>query len=77
MNTLADETAEEAARRGDVEAAAGEATALCGGDARAAVMALIVANDFLERELELAHVAVSSGYSRQWHAKGRASPGSR
>lgn len=53
----------------DVEAAADEAIAICGGDARAAVKALLVANDFLERELELTRMAVSFGYSRGWHSK--------
>ncbi len=52
-----------------LEVAADEAIALCGGDARAAVIALLVANDFLERELDLTRVAVSSGFSRQWHHK--------
>ena len=51
----------------DLGAAADEAIATCGGDARAAVIALLVANNFLERELELTRVAVSSGFSRQWH----------
>jgi hypothetical protein len=51
----------------DLEAAADEAIVTCGGDARAAVIALIVANGFLERELEMTRVAVSSGFSRQWH----------
>jgi hypothetical protein len=53
----------------DYYAAVEEAIALCGGDARAAVKALLIANDFLERELELARVAVSSGFSRGWHAR--------
>jgi hypothetical protein len=38
---------------------------------RAAVKALMVINRRLERELALAQVAVSSGFSRQWHAKRR------
>jgi hypothetical protein len=50
-----------------LEEAVDEAIEACGGDARAAVIALLVANDFLERELELTRVAVSSGFSRQWH----------
>jgi hypothetical protein len=53
----------------DVEAAADESIAICGGDARAAVKALLVANDFLERQLELTRLAVSFGYSRGWHRK--------
>lgn len=55
----------------DIEAATEEAIALCGGDARAAVKALLIANSVLERELELARVAVSNGYSRGWHVKRR------
>jgi hypothetical protein len=37
----------------DVEAAADEAIEICGGDARAAVKALLAANDFLERYLRI------------------------
>jgi hypothetical protein len=44
-----------------LEAAADQAIAACGGDAREAVKALIVANEFLERELE---TQVSRGYLR-------------
>lgn len=40
-----------------LEIAADEAIAICGGDVRAALKALIVANEFLESE-------VSSGYVR-------------
>jgi hypothetical protein len=58
-----------------LEEAADEAITACGGDARAAVIALLVANDFLERELDLTRVAVSSGFSRQWHQKRGASRG--
>jgi hypothetical protein len=35
-----------------LNAAADQAIAACGGDAREAVKALIVANEFLEREIE-------------------------
>ena len=31
------------------------------------VIALLIMNDAMERELELTRVAVSSGFSRQWH----------
>jgi hypothetical protein len=44
-----------------LDAAADQAIAACGGDAREAVKALIVANEFLERELE---TQVSHGYTR-------------
>ncbi len=53
----------------DLEKAADQAIEACGGDARAAVIGLLVANDFLERELELTRVAVSSGFSRGWHRR--------
>jgi hypothetical protein len=44
-----------------LEAAADQAIAACGGDAREAVKALIVANAFLETELEKLKAAVSTG----------------
>jgi len=47
-----------------LEAAADHAIAACGGDAREAVKALIVANHFLETELERMRAAVSTGYAR-------------
>lgn len=50
--------------RSDAEqlgAVADQAIAACGGDAREAVKALIVANEFLEREIE---ENVSRGYLR-------------
>jgi hypothetical protein len=47
-----------------LEAAADQAIAECGGDAREAVKALIVANQFLETELEKLRAAVSMGYAR-------------
>jgi hypothetical protein len=48
----------------DLAAAADQAIGACGGDAREAVKALIVANHFLETELEKLRSAVSSGYAR-------------
>ena len=47
-----------------LEAAADQAIEACGGDAREAVKALIVANHFLETELEKLKSAVSPGYAR-------------
>ena len=44
-----------------LEAAADQAIAACGGDAREAVKALLIANEFLEREME---AQVSQGYVR-------------
>lgn len=51
----------------ELESAADKAIDSCDGDARAAVITLLTANRFLERELKLARVAVSSGFSRGWH----------
>jgi hypothetical protein len=48
----------------DLEAAANQAIAACGGDARETVKALIVANHFLETELEKLRASVSAGYAR-------------
>jgi hypothetical protein len=53
----------------ELDKAAAEVLAVCGGDSLAAIKALLVANAFLERELDLARAAVSSGYSRGWHLK--------
>jgi hypothetical protein len=41
-----------------------EAIALCGGDVRAALRATLVANAFLESELERMAAAVSFGFTR-------------
>jgi hypothetical protein len=38
--------------------------ALCSGDARAAVQALLVANSFLEAEVERLSASISRGYVR-------------
>jgi hypothetical protein len=45
----------------ELNAAADDAIAACGGDAREAVKALLIANEFLEAELE---AQVSRGYMR-------------
>jgi hypothetical protein len=49
---------------GDLERAADEAIQTCGGDAREAVKALLVANGFLEAELDELRSSVSAGYAR-------------
>jgi len=46
-----------------LEAAADEAIAAC-GDAREAIKALIIANHFLETELQKLRASVSTGYAR-------------
>jgi hypothetical protein len=48
----------------ELETATDQAIAACGGDARAAVMALIVANEFLEAEVCELMQAVSHAYVR-------------
>ena len=47
-----------------LEAATDQAIAACGGNARDAVKALIVANEFLETEMKELQAAVSNGYAR-------------
>jgi hypothetical protein len=47
-----------------LKAAADRAIAACSGDAREAVKALIVANHFLETDLEKLQAAVSTGYAQ-------------
>ena len=48
----------------DLEAAANQAIAACGGDARETVKTLIVVNHFLETELEKLRASVLAGYAR-------------
>ena len=48
----------------DLEGEADAVIAACGGDARAAVKALLVANSFLEREAGRLARAVSFGFTR-------------
>jgi hypothetical protein len=48
----------------EIETALGQVIAACGGDTRAAVRALIVANDFLEAEVNELMMAVSHAYVR-------------
>jgi hypothetical protein len=47
-----------------LEAAADQAIAACGGDARATIEALIITNRLLEIELEKLRATVSTGYAR-------------
>jgi hypothetical protein len=47
-----------------LEAATDQAIAACGGNARNAAKALIVANEFLEAEVKQLQAAVSNGYAR-------------
>lgn len=50
----------------DWDAAANEAIAACGGNAHAAVRALLILNDALDRELTLARAAMPTGFARGW-----------
>jgi len=64
----ADAAAPAASPAVDLEVAADEAIAACGGDARETVKALVVTLGFLEAEIEDLRGAVSSGYTRQRYA---------
>jgi hypothetical protein len=48
----------------ELEAAVDEAIAVCDGDLRAAIRALIIANNFLESEVSELMKAVSHAYAR-------------
>jgi hypothetical protein len=50
-----------------LEVATDQAIAACGGDARDAVKALIVANEFLEALAEELRADVSNGYARGYY----------
>ena len=50
-----------------LEAATDPAIAACAGDMRSAIRALILANEFLEHQVEELMMAVSKGYSRGKH----------
>lgn len=54
-----------------LDAAVDAAVEACGGDARAAIRALIVANNYLEAEVQRLAKAVSSGFARGSSAKGK------
>ena len=58
-----------------LDAAADQAIAACGGDVRGALKAMIVANEYLETELVKLQSAVSSGYARQVRAAAARSQG--
>jgi len=48
----------------ELEAAVDQAISACGGDTRATIRALIVANDYLESEVSELMKAVSRAYAR-------------
>jgi hypothetical protein len=47
-----------------IEAEVDEAIATCGGDARAALRATLIANAYLEAEIERLTEAISTGFAR-------------
>jgi hypothetical protein len=47
-----------------LDVATDQAIAACGGNARDTVKALLVANEYLEAEMQQLRAAVSSGYAR-------------
>ena len=61
---MSSETQPKAADDCELEAAIDEAIAACGGDARATIGALIVANNYLESEVEELMKAVSRAFAR-------------
>lgn len=52
-------------RETDLEADVDTVIAACGGSTRAAIRALLIANEFLSGELERAQASQSVGYVRQ------------
>ena len=50
--------------RDPIEEAVDQAIAVCDGDARAALRAALVYNEFLERKIDLMRGMVSSGFTR-------------
>jgi hypothetical protein len=53
----------------DLEADVDTVIAACGGNPRAAVRALLIANEFLTAELERSRATVSTGYIRKGEAR--------
>jgi hypothetical protein len=60
----ADPESHSASEPDQLEAAADQAIAACGGDARQALEALLVTNEFLEAQIADLQAAVSNGYAR-------------
>ena len=64
MNTSEGGSDSKADAAASIEAEVDEAIAVCGGDARAAVRAALVANAYLEAEVERLTKAISTGFAR-------------
>jgi hypothetical protein len=63
-NTAVSSVSEPNEQDDGLDAAVEQAIAVCGGDVRAAVRALIVTNNFLESEISELKKAVSHAYTR-------------
>ncbi len=64
MNALQRSKKSEAETAALVEAEVDEAIATCGGDVRAALRATLIANAYLETEIERLTKAISTGFAR-------------
>jgi hypothetical protein len=64
MNAAARSSESEAEVAASLEAEIDEAIATCGGDVRAALRATLIANAYLETELERLTEAISTGFAR-------------
>jgi hypothetical protein len=61
---MTEQTAAETTPEADLEADVDTVVAACGGSMRAAIRALLIANEFLSGELERARARQSLGYVR-------------
>ena len=64
MNASGRSSESEAEITASLEAEVDEAIAICGGDVRAALRATLIANAYLESELERLTEAISTGFAR-------------
>ena len=64
MNVLARSEKSDAATAALLEAEVNDAIATCGGDVRAALRATLIANAYLEGEIERLTGAISTGFAR-------------
>ena len=64
MNTSEGASDSKADAAASIEAEVDEAIAVCGGDARAALRAALVANAYLGAEVERLTEAISTGFAR-------------
>ena len=64
MNVLARSEKSDAATAALLEAEVNDAIATCGGDVRAALRATLIANAYLQGEIERLTGAISTGFAR-------------